>query len=94
LDSLEVLPGYDTRRINLPKAWAGQTLNTLNLNEQFDVNVIGLLDRSEGDEEPKVLFSSTLTRTLEQDDVLVIYGRDKNLDALETAVANLQVQES
>ncbi|UCG26306.1 MAG: hypothetical protein JSW55_10095 [Chloroflexota bacterium] len=56
------------------------------------MNVIGLLDRSEGDEESKVLFSSTLTRTLEQDDVSVIYGRDQNLDALETAVANLQDQ--
>jgi CIC family chloride channel protein len=94
LDSMEVLPGYDTRHLNLPKAWVGQTLNNLNLNEQFEVNVIGLLDRSEGDEEPKVLFSSTLTSTLEQDDVLVVYGRDQNLDALETAVANLQVQES
>jgi CIC family chloride channel protein len=94
LDSMEVLPGYDTRHVNLPKAWVGLTLNNLNLNEQFEVNVIGLLDRSEGDEEPEVLFSSTLTRTLEQDDVLVIYGRDQNLDALETAVANLQVQES
>jgi CIC family chloride channel protein len=94
LDSMEVLPGYDTRHINIPPAWAGQTLSILNLNERFEVNVIGLLDRSEGDEEPKVLFSSTLTRTLEQDDVLVIYGRDENLDALETAVANLQVQQS
>jgi CIC family chloride channel protein len=88
LDSMEVLPGYDTRQINLPKAWAGQTLNSLNLTEQFDVEVIGLLDRSEGDEEPEVLFSSTLTKTLEKNDVLVIYGRDKNLDALEKAVAN------
>ena len=89
LDSMEVLPGYDTRHINLPRAWAGQTLSSLNLNERCDVNVIGLLDRSEGDEEPEVLFSSTLTKTLAENDVLVIYGRDKNLDALETAVANM-----
>ena len=89
LDSMEVLPGYDTRQINLPETWAGQTLSTLNLNEQFDVNVIGILDRSEGDEEPEVLFSSTLSKTLAENDVLVIYGRGKNLDALETAVANL-----
>ncbi len=63
--------------------------SSLNIHDQFDVNVIGLLDRSEGDEEPEVLFSSTLTRTLAQDDVLVIYGRDKNLDALATAIAGL-----
>jgi CIC family chloride channel protein len=94
LDSIELLPGYDTRQINLPEAWAGQTLNTLNIGEKFDINVIGLLDRSEGDEEPQVLFSSTLSRTLEQNDVLVIYGRDKDLDALEAAAANLQAQES
>ncbi len=89
LDSMELLPGYDTRHVNLPKAWAGQTLNSLNLNEQFDVNVIGLLDRSAGDDEPMVLFSSTLTKMLEENDVLVIYGRNKNLDELETAVANI-----
>ncbi len=89
LDSMELLPGYDTRHIYLPEAWAGQTLNSLNLDERFDVNVIGLLDRSEGDEEPEVLFSSMLARTLEENDVLVIYGRNKNLDALETAVANM-----
>ncbi len=89
LDSMELLPGYDTRHIYLPEAWAGQTLNSLNLDERFAVNVIGLLDRSEGDEEPEVLFSSMLARTLEENDVLVIYGRNKNLDALETAVANM-----
>ena len=89
LDSMELLPGYDTRHIYLPEAWAGQTLNSLNLDERFDVNVIGLLDRSEGDEEPEVLFSSMLTKMLAENDVLVIYGRNKNLDALETAVANM-----
>jgi CIC family chloride channel protein len=41
-ESVELLPGYETRRINVPEAWAGQTLSTLNLDEQFDVNVIGL----------------------------------------------------
>jgi CIC family chloride channel protein len=89
IESVELLPGYDTRHIHPPKVWTGQSLNDLNLNEKFDVTVIGLLDRSEGDEKPEVIFSSTLTRTLEQKDILVIYGRDKELDALETAVANM-----
>ena len=61
--------------------------------ERFDVSAIGLLDRSRGDEEPRVLFSSMLDRTLEQDDILVLYGRDEDLDALQTAVVNLQGQE-
>ena len=43
--------------------------------------------RAEGDEELAILFSSMLTMTLEENDVLVIYGKDKNLDTLETAVA-------
>lgn len=94
LDSMEILPGYDTRHFDLPKAWIGQTLNTLNLDQRFNVIAIGLLDRSEGDEEPKVLFSSMLSRPLEQDDVLVVYGRDMDLDALETTVAGLLVQGS
>jgi Trk K+ transport system NAD-binding subunit len=83
------LPGYETRRINVPKAWVGQTLSTLNLDEQFDVNVIGLLDQSEGDEELAKLSSSMLTKTLEQGDVLVIYGSNENLDALEAAIAEM-----
>ena len=68
-------------------------MNTLNLDEHFDVIAIGLLDRSEGDEEPSVIFSSMLDRPLEQDDVLVIYGRDEDLDTLEAKIGNLQDQQ-
>jgi len=50
LDNIEILPGYDTRHINVPAAWSGKMLGNVDLNEQFGVQVIGLLDRSEGDE--------------------------------------------
>lgn len=90
-DSIEILPGYNTRPINVPAAWTGKTLGDLNLHEQFEVQVVSLLNRLAGDEQPKVLFSSALTTetALGEQDILVVYGRNENLDVLETAVAGL-----
>lgn len=89
LETTQLLPGFGTRRVPVPASWVGQTLTQLRLHDQFDVQVVGLLDRSAGDEEPQVLFSATYTTPLAKGDTLVVYGRDKKLDALETAVAGL-----
>jgi hypothetical protein len=89
LDSIEVLPGYDIERISVPAAWVGRTLDDLNLQEQYKVQVVGLLDRSAGDEQPNLLFGSGLTTstTLEAGDTILVYGQEEKLDALETAAA-------
>ena len=89
METTQALPGFDTRRVSVPAGWIGQTLAELQLHDQFDVQVVGLLDRSAGDDEPQVLFSDTYTTPLAAGDVLVIYGRDEKLDVLETAVAGL-----
>ena len=49
--------------------------------------MVGLLDRSAGDEQPGVLFDSQLTAgtTLEAEDTILVYGEEEKLHALETA---------
>jgi Trk K+ transport system NAD-binding subunit len=90
-DSIEILPGYDIEVIGVPAAWAGKTLDDLNLHQQFDVQVVGLLDRSAGDEQPQVLFGSELAAetTLVAEDTILVYGQEENLGALETAATQL-----
>jgi Trk K+ transport system NAD-binding subunit len=91
LDSIEILPGYDIQLLRVPAAWAGKTLDDLNLHEQFDVQVVGLLDRSAADEQPKVLFGSELAAktTLVAKDTILVYGQEEELGALETAATQL-----
>jgi CIC family chloride channel protein len=91
VDSIEILPGYDIELISVPAAWVGKTLNDLNLHEQFGVQVVGLLDRSATDEEPRVLFGSELiaTTTLVAEDTILVYGQEEKLDALEAAATQL-----
>jgi hypothetical protein len=91
LDSIEILPGYDIQLLPVPAAWAGKTLSDLNLPEQFEVQVVGLLDRSAGDEQPDVLFGSELDAgtTLVAGDTILVYGQEEKLEALETAATQL-----
>ena len=91
LASIEIMPGYDIELIGVPAAWVGKTLNELNLHGQFEVQVVGLLDRSTGDEQPRVLFGSelTATTTLVAGDTILVYGQEEKLDALETAATQL-----
>jgi len=86
LDSIEILPGYDIQLLPLPDAWVGKTLSDLNLHEHFDVQVIGLLDRSAGKDQPSVRFGSEMdeSTTLEAEDTILIYGREAELDTLAT----------
>jgi CIC family chloride channel protein len=90
-DSIEMLPGYDIELITVPTVWVGKTLDDLSLHEQFDVQVVGLLDRSAADEQPKVLFGSELdaATTLVAEDTILVYGQEEKLGALEIAATQL-----
>jgi len=91
LDSIEILPGYDIQLIGVPAAWVGKTLNDLSLPEQFEVEVVGLLDRSAGDDQPRVLFGSELDSAtiLVAGDTILVYGQEETLNALEMFVTQL-----
>jgi CIC family chloride channel protein len=91
-DSIEILPDYEIEQISVPATWAGTTLDELDLHEQFGVQVVGLLDRSAGEEQPRVLFGAELDEatTLVTGDTVLVYGQKEKLDALETAANELQ----
>ena len=90
-DSIEILPGYDIEQIAVPAAWAGKTLDDLDLYEQFEVQVVGLLDRSAGDEQPKrsIRFGAGRSNNSGRGGYDTGYGQEEKLDALETAVTQL-----
>jgi len=91
LDSIEILPGYDIHLIPVPAAWVGRTLAELKLHEQFEVQVVGLLDRSAETDQPSVLFGSELSEetTLVVEDRILVYGQEKNLEAMEEAASEI-----
>jgi hypothetical protein len=53
------------------------------------VQVVGLLDRSAGEELPSVRFGSDMdaSTTLEAEDIILVYGQEEKLDALETTAS-------
>ena len=88
VDRIQLLPGYDIELLRVPPAWIGQTLNDLHLADQYDVHVVGLLDRTTGDERPRALFDATLAAaaTLVAEDTILVYGEQERLRALEIAM--------
>ncbi|MBK8986449.1 MAG: chloride channel protein [Chloroflexi bacterium] len=92
-DSRQILPGVSIRRVRIPSAWADQTLIDLDFRKQFDLNVIGLVERGERDGRPRIRLGTASTTKLEADDVLVVLGRDEQLAVLDTAVAELYMLE-
>jgi CIC family chloride channel protein len=90
-ESVEILPGYDIHLLRVPAAWAGKTVSDLNLQEQFQVQVVGLLDRKAGEEQSSVLFGSELptAKVLDAEDTILVYGQEEKLDALQTAATQL-----
>ena len=86
-DSRQILPGIGVRRVGIPAEWTGQTLVDLDFRQRFDLNVIGLVEREGKDGLPHVRLGTAATTPLHEGDLLVVLGREENLDALETAVA-------
>lgn len=93
-DSRQILPGVSIRRVRIPAAWEGQTLIDLDFRKQFDLNVIGLVEQGERGGNPRIRLGTASTTVLEAGDLLVALGRDEQLAALETAVAELYHRET
>jgi uncharacterized protein with PhoU and TrkA domain len=92
-DSRQILPGVSIRRVRIPSAWADQTLIDLDFRKQFDLNVIGLVERAAYDGRPRIRLGTASTTKLEAGDVLVVLGRDEQLTVLDAAVAELYMLE-
>ena len=84
-DKREIVPGYSVRRINVPHVWAGHSLSTLGLRNRYDINVIGMIDRTDSDKKemgerirPQVPISMGLRRG----DLLIVLGENERLDEM------------
>ena len=78
----QILPGYSVNRLPIPKKWGGETLASLHLRRNFNVNVIGWLEREAEDGLPHVRLSADAHLPLHSDDILVVLGKDEDLKNL------------
>ena len=86
LSKRQILPGVSSRRITIPPTWWGKTLIDLDFRQQFDLNVVGLVEHRDESGTPRVRLDLSPTIPLEEGDVLVVLGRDENLEKLEQFV--------
>ena len=84
----EILPGYGSRRVSIPKEWAGKSLLSLDLRRRFEVSVVGIIERYEKDGRinPRVQLNPAATQVLTEDDVLVVIGTNNQLDNFEEKI--------
>ncbi|MCP5098624.1 MAG: hypothetical protein GY943_23990 [Chloroflexi bacterium] len=82
----QVMPGVSTRRISVPTAWVGKSLIDLDFRNQFELNVIGLMERRDALGMPRIHLDTSADTILEDGDILVVLGQDEKLDHLEQFV--------
>ena len=86
LSKRQILPGVGSRRVTVLPTWWGQTLIDLDFRKRFDLNVVGMVEHRDEAGNPRVRLDMSPTIPLEEGDVLVVLGRDENLQALEDFV--------
>lgn len=82
--SRQILPGYSVRRVSIPPDWAGRTLTELALRARYGVNVIGLIEP--GPVDSRIHPNVSAMTPLETGDLLIVLGKDEDLDAMEHAM--------
>jgi len=83
-ESRQILPGVSVRRLSIPARWANRTLIDIDFRRRFDLNVIGLMDQRSENGRPRMRLGTASSTVLEEDDILVVLGRDDKLTELET----------
>ena len=84
-DKREIVPGYSVRRINVPHVWAGHSLSTLGLRNRYDINVIGMIDRSDSDKKDmgeRIRPQVPINMGLRRGDLLIVLGENDRLDEM------------
>lgn len=86
-DYIEVSPGYNMVEIKVPEHLRGQTLGQANVRSEYGVDIVAIkrqtpqLDK-EGESELKeeVIIAPPASEILEDKDILVVIGNEKNID--------------
>jgi trk system potassium uptake protein TrkA len=90
LEHLELSPGYSIIEIPVPTKLAGKRLKESQVRSLFDVNIIAIkkqisrLIKGEERIEEVVNFNPSADDTLHKEDILVVIGKEENLERLST----------
>ncbi len=76
LDYIDITPEYGISKIRPPQHWIGKTLGALRLRERYDLHLLVLYHGS------TVFFDPADAEIIDEDDRLVIAGRDDQLELL------------
>ncbi len=77
LDYIELSPEYSIIEITAPSEWIGKTLLDLNVRSKYGINVMAIKHDSQ------INISPTATDCIKDGDILVVIGRNKDLEKLE-----------
>lgn len=77
LDYIELSPEYSIMEITAPSEWIGKTLLDLNVRSKYGINVMAIKHDSQ------INISPTATDCIKDGDILVVIGRNKDLEKLE-----------
>jgi CIC family chloride channel protein len=83
-ESRQILPGVSVRRLLIPASWANQTLIDIDFRRQFDLNVIGLVEKHSDNGRLRMRLGTASSTILEEGDILIVLGRDEKLTLFET----------
>jgi len=91
-DYIEVSPGYSMVEIKVPEHLRGQSLGEADIRSQFGVDVVAIKRQhpqlnKEGDSEltEDVLIAPPASEILNPDDILVVVGREQDIDKFKSA---------
>jgi len=86
LEYLELAPGYSIEEVAVPDQFSGFSLKEAKIHEEHHVNIIGIKKQTTRMVKGRMTTTETfnvtpgLTDIMEKDDVLVIIGKDEDLD--------------
>lgn len=92
LEYLELAPGYSIEEITVPDRYSGMTLAETKIREQYNLNVIGIkkqvtrMIKGQMNKEETFNFTPSPDDVVEKGDVLVIIGREEDLDRFSSTI--------
>nr|WP_319495054.1 TrkA family potassium uptake protein [uncultured Desulfobacter sp.] len=81
IDYLPFMEGYGIIELTVPEKFVGKSLKQINLTNKYGVQVVAI----KGQDADHTRFSPKADHILNQEDILILLGPEKGLDALKTA---------
>ncbi|RMH09148.1 MAG: TrkA family potassium uptake protein [Nitrospirae bacterium] len=91
LEYLELSPGYSIEEISVPDRFSGLTLEEAKIQEQYNLNIIGIkrqvtrMVKGQMKKEETFNFTPSPNDIIEKGDILVMIGKEQDLDRFSNA---------